>query len=63
MSVLEVLSTNPNADSEQMGDTFMFPASHRDMSQRKLAGVFGSEFAAQVVEWREHRSYSPHATA
>ncbi len=50
LSILEELRTNPNADPEQMGDPFMYPATHRDMRERELLGVFGEEFAAQVVE-------------
>jgi hypothetical protein len=50
LSILEELKTNPNADAEQMGDPFMYPATHRDMRERDLLGVFGEEFAAQVVE-------------
>ncbi len=49
MSILEELRTNPNADPELMGDPFMYPAAHRDMRERDLLGVFGEEFAAQVV--------------
>jgi len=50
MSILEELSTNPHADPEQMGDPFMYATTHRDMRERELFGVFGEEFAAQVVE-------------
>ena len=50
MALLEELRTNPNADPEQMGDPFMYPATHRDMRERDLLGVFGEEFTAQVVE-------------
>ena len=50
LSILEQLKTNPNADPEQMGDPFMYPATHRDLRERDLHGVFGEEFATQVVE-------------
>ncbi len=50
LSILEQLKTNPNADPEQTGDPFMYPATHRDLSERELLGVFGEEFTAQVVE-------------
>ncbi len=50
LSILEELKTNPNADPEQMGDPFMYPATHRDLRERELLGVFGEEFTAQVVE-------------
>ncbi len=50
LSLLKDLRRNPHADPETMGDPFMFPAVHRDMSERDLLGVFGEEFAAQLVE-------------
>ncbi len=50
LSILEELRTNPNADPEQMGDPFMYPATHRDLRERELLGVFGEDFTAQVVE-------------
>ncbi len=50
LSVLEDLKGNPHTDPETIGDPFMFPAVHRDMSERDLLGVFGEEFAAQLVE-------------
>jgi hypothetical protein len=50
LSILEELRTNPNADPELMGDPFMYPATHRSMRERDLLGVFGDEFAAQIVE-------------
>ena len=50
LSILEELRTNPNADPEQMGDPFMYPAMHRDMRERDVLGVFGDKFTAQVVE-------------
>ncbi len=50
LSALEDLRRTPDRDPETMGDAFMFPAVHRDMSERDLLGVFGEEFAAQLVE-------------
>lgn len=50
MTILEQLRRNPNADPEQMGDPFMYPAAHRDMRERDLLGVFGEEFTAQAIE-------------
>ncbi len=50
VALLDELTTDPDADPEQMGDPFMYPATHRDMRERDLLGVFGEEFAAQVVE-------------
>jgi len=50
LSILAELRTDPNADPELMGDPFMYPATHRDMRERDLLGVFGDEFAAQIVE-------------
>lgn len=50
VAILDELRTNPNADPEQMGDPFMYPAAHSDMRERDLLGVFGEEFTAQVVE-------------
>ena len=49
-SILRELETNPGADPELMGDPFMYPATHRDMSERDLLAVFGEEFTVQVVE-------------
>ncbi len=49
-SILEEVKANPNADPEQMGDPFMYHATHPDMRERDLRGVFGEEFTAQVVE-------------
>ena len=49
-SVLRELVANPGADAELMGDPFMYPATHRDMRERELLGVFGEEFTAQVIE-------------
>ena len=48
--MLEELRTNTDANPEEMGDPFMHPASHREMRERELFGVFGDEFARQVVE-------------
>ncbi len=50
LSVLQGLRGNPDADPETLGDPFMFPAVHRDLSELDLASVFGEEFAAQIVE-------------
>ena len=33
-----------------MGDPFMYPAVHRQMSERDVLGVFGDELTAQLVE-------------
>ncbi len=50
LAVLEDLARSVHKDPETMGDPFMFPAVHRDMSERDLWGVFGEEFAVQLVE-------------
>ncbi len=50
LSTLEDLRSNADADPEVMGDPFMHPAVHRDLSERDLLSVFGQEFAAQLVE-------------
>ena len=63
LSILEELKANPNADPEQMGDPFMYPATHRDMRERDLLGVFGEEFAAQVVELQAGEWSGPIASA
>jgi hypothetical protein len=49
-SMLKHLRATPNADPEMLGDPFLYPAVHRDMSERDLLNVFGNEFAAQLVE-------------
>ncbi len=50
LTVLEKLRENPQTDPETIGDPFMFPAVHRDMRERDLTGVFGEEFASQLLE-------------
>lgn len=50
LALLEELRTNPNTDPEQMGDPFMHPGAFWEMAERDLSGVFGEEFAAQVLE-------------
>ncbi len=50
LSLLEDLRRNPDTDPGTKGDPFMFPVVHRDMSERDLVGVFGEEFASQLVE-------------
>ena len=50
LALLEELSANPNTDPEQVGDPFMHPAAFRDLRVSDVAGLFGEEFAAQVVE-------------
>ncbi len=50
MTILRELTTTPNADPEQMGDPFMYPATHRDMREGDLLALFGEEFAAQIIE-------------
>ncbi len=50
LTVLEKLRENPQTDPETIGDPFMFPAVHRDMRERDLSGVFGEEFASQLLE-------------
>ena len=50
LSMLQDLRDNPDIDPETVGDPFMFPAVHRDMSERDLYSVFGAEFAQQLVE-------------
>ncbi len=49
-SMLEYLRTTPNADARMLGDAFMYPAVHRDMSERDVLNVFGDEFATQLAE-------------
>lgn len=50
VAILEEFRATPNADPEQMGDPFMYPAGHSDMPERDLFGLFGEEFAAQLIE-------------
>ncbi len=50
LTVLEELRESPETDPETIGDPFMFPAVHRDMRESDLSGVFGEEFASQLLE-------------
>ena len=50
LSMLADLEVRPDADPEQMGDPFMHPAAHRNMRVREVVGVFGEEFAAQLLD-------------
>jgi len=50
LALLDELRGNPNADPEQVGDPFMHPGAFWEMPERDLSGVFGEEFAAQVLE-------------
>ena len=50
LTALEKLRENPQTDPETIGDPFMFPAVHRDMREGDLSGVFGEEFASQLLE-------------
>jgi len=50
LTVLDELRESPQTDPETIGDPFMFPAVHRDMRERDLTGVFGEEFASQLLE-------------
>ena len=48
-AVLEALRAEPEADTEAMGDPFMYPPVYRDVSERELLGMYGDEFATQLV--------------
>ena len=50
LAVLADLRKSPHTDPATVGDPFMFGAVHRDMSERELWGVFGEEFAEQLIE-------------
>lgn len=50
LSMLDNLRTDPEQDPEALGDPFLYPAVHRAMSERDLSGVFGNEFASQLIE-------------
>jgi hypothetical protein len=47
---LRDLQSDPDRDPEAMGDPFLHPAVHRDLSERAVRSVFGEEFGSQVVD-------------
>ena len=49
-ALLEELRANPNPDLDRVGDPFMHPGAFLEMPERDLGGLFGLDFAAQVVE-------------
>ena len=49
-ALLDDLRARPDTDPQTLGDPFFHPAVFSDISQQQLAGVFGADFAAQVVE-------------
>ena len=56
-AMLDELRTHSDADPEAMGDPFPHPTVFRDITERQLSGVFGTELAGQVIdlpvgEWR-----------
>jgi hypothetical protein len=50
LTLLEELRADPNVYPDQVGDPFMHPGAFLDMPERELKGLFGEEFAAQVVD-------------
>ncbi len=48
-SMLDELRTSPDVDPVAIGDPFLHPAVFGDITERQLGGVFGADFAAQVV--------------
>ncbi len=49
-SILDELKINPAVDPESVGDPFLHPTVFADITQQQLAGLFGAEFALQIVE-------------
>ena len=49
-AILDDLRTDPTINPQAIGDPFLHPAVFRDISEQQLLGVFGEEFASQVVE-------------
>ena len=57
-AMLDDLEERPDADPAAMGDPFLHPTVYRDRSVTQLSGLFGPEFASQLVdlpvgEWSE----------
>ena len=49
-SMLEELRKSPDVDPEAIGDPFLHPGVFGDIIERQLAGVFGAEFTAQLMD-------------
>ena len=44
------LRKSPDVDPEAIGDPFLHPGVFGDITERQLAGVFGAEFTAQLMD-------------
>ncbi len=49
-TLLDDLRAQPDTDPQTLGDAFLHPAVFGNISQQQLAGVFGADFVAQIVE-------------
>ncbi len=49
-ALLDDLEKRPDADPATMGDPFLHPTVYRDRPATQLSGLFGPEFAAQLVD-------------
>ena len=49
-TLLDELRHSPDVDPESVGDPFLHPTVFADITQQQLAGLFGAEFALQIVE-------------
>jgi len=49
-SLLDELKHSPDVDPEAIGDPFLHPGVFGDITERQLAGVFGADFAADIVD-------------
>ena len=62
-AALRDLQSNPDRDPASMGDPFLHPAVHRDLSERAVMSVFGEEFGSQVVDLTVGEWHAPVASA
>ena len=49
-AMLVELRTAPDIDPEAIGDPFLHPTAFRDITEQQLAGLFGAEFTAQLLD-------------
>lgn len=49
-SLLERLQADPSVEAEMLGDPFMYPIAQGGLREREVAGLFGEEFSAQIVD-------------
>ncbi len=49
-ALLDDLRRQPETDPQTLGDPFLHPAVFSEISPQQLSGVFGSDFAGEVVE-------------